>query len=166
MPGRGYYGKKKGWLTGNKFSLPKDDNFPPYQNEQQMANVVIDELIATASVHKQGFGGLWHIINHAAGIIELSLFGYQSLARQSLAAHRHHVRLWRSLPDVEAELGALKKADHDPRQPEFWMTGTLKRDQARLTHRIKTLYGFSAVLRFVQDEGKRERAEDSLLYLM
>lgn len=164
-PGRGYYGQEKGWLEG-KASLPNDDSFPPYKDLPEMANVVIDELIDTASVRRQGFGGLWHIINHAAGIIELSQFGYESLARQSLAAHRHHVRLWRSLPDVEAELGAVKKADHDPRQPEFWTTGTLKRDQARLTHRIKTLYGFFTLLRFVQDEVKREQAEDSLLYLM
>ena len=131
-----------------------------------MANVVFDELIATASVRRQGFGGLWHIINHAAGIIELSLFGYQRLAHRSLAAHRHHVRLWRTLPDVEDELGAVKKADHDPRQPEFWTTGTLKRDQARLTHRIKTLYGFFTLLRFVEDETKRKQAEDNLLYLL
>ena len=131
-----------------------------------MANIVIDELIDTASVRRQGFGGLWHIINHAAGIVELSSFGYTNLAHQALAAHRHHVRLWRSLPDVEAELGAVKKASHDPRKPEFWTTGTLKRDEARLTHRIKTLYGFFTLLRFVKDDAKRKQAQDSLLYLM
>jgi len=164
-PGRGYYGKEAGWRVG-KASLPHDDDFPPYKDLHQMANVVIDELIDTASVRRQGYGGLWHVINHAAGIIELSLFGYKRLAQRSLAAHRHHVRLWRSLPHVEAELGPVKKASHDPRRPEYWTTGTLKRDEARLTHRIKTLYGFFTLLRFVKDEEKRKQAQDSLLYLM
>jgi len=164
-PGRGYYGKEGGWRVGEA-SLPNDDNFPPYKDVHEMVNVVIGELIDTASVRRQGFGGLWHIINHAAGIIELSLFGYRDLADQSLPAHRHHVRLWRSLPDVEAELGAVKKAGHDPRKPEFWTTDTLKRDQARLTHRIKALYGFFKLLPLVQDQAKRKQAEDSVLYLM
>ncbi len=163
-PGRGYYGKEEGWHVG-KASLSQDDDFPPYKDVQEMVNTVIDELIDTASVRRQGFGGLWHIINHAAGIVELSLFGYKDLAHRALPAHRHHVRLWRSLPDVEAELGAVKKASHDPRLPEYW-TGTLKRDEARLTHRIKTLYGFYTLLRFVKNEEKRKLAQDGLLYLM
>lgn len=164
-PGRGYYGKEKGWRVGEA-SLPQDDGFPSYKDLHEMVDVVIDELIDTASIRRQGFGGVWHIINHAAGIVELSLFGYRDLAHQALAAHRHHIRLWRSLPDVEAELGPVKKASHDPRKPEFWTTGTLKRDQARLTHRIKTLYGFFKLLPLVQDEAKRKQAQDSLLYLM
>jgi hypothetical protein len=73
--------------------------------------------------------------------------------------------LWRSLPDVESELGAVVKAEHDPREPVYW-AGMLKRDQARLTHRIKTLYGFYTVMRFIEDQGKRSRAEDAFLYLM
>ena len=131
-----------------------------------MAEVVVDELIRSASVRRQGFGGLFHVINHAAGLIELSQFGYKDLARKGLAAHRHHVRLWRSLPDVEEELGPVKPAEHDPRTPDYWTTGTLKRDSARLTHRIKTLYGFFTLLRLVEDPAKREKAEESFLYLM
>lgn len=165
VPGRGYYGKQRGWLTGDKVSLPKDDSFPTYKNEQEMANVVIDELIATASVRKQGFGGLWHIINHAAALTELSRCGYGELAKKGLPAHHHHVRLWRSLPDVESELGVVKKADQDPRQPVYW-EGMLNRDQARLTHRIKTIYGFFVLLRFIEDEAKRKKSEDAFLYLM
>jgi hypothetical protein len=42
----------------------------------------------------------------------------------------------------------------------------LKRDEARLTHRIKTLYGFYTLRRFIEDEATRKNAEDSLLYLM
>jgi hypothetical protein len=164
-PGRGYYGKEEGWRVG-RAPLPPNDDFPPYKDVQDMVETVIDELIATASIRRQGFGGLWHLINHAAGIVELSLFDYKSLANQALAAHHQHVRLWRSLPDLEAELGAAKKANHDPREAAYWTTGTLKRDQARLTHRIKTLYGFFKLLPFVQDEGKRDQAQDRLRYLM
>jgi len=165
VPGRGYFGKSRGWIVGDRVTLPPDDAFPPYQSVQAMVEVVIDELIQSASLRRQGFGGLFHVINHAAGLVELSHFGYHDLARRGLAAHRHHVRLWRSLPNVEEELGALEPAKHDPRTPDYW-TGTLKRDSARLTHRIKTLYGFHTLLRLVEDSAKRSKAEEKFLYLM
>ena len=163
--GRGYYGKKKGWLRGNQVKLEPDDTFPAYKNIQQMVEVTVGELITTAAIKKQGFGGLWHIINHAAAITELDRFGYKQVAQQALPAHHHHLRLWRSLPDVEKELGAVMKSKHDPRQPVYW-EGMLKRDQARLTHRIKTLYGFFTLRRFIEDEKTLKKAEKSLLYLM
>jgi len=166
VPGRGYYGKERGWIVGDRVSLLPDDGFPPYQSAQSMVEVVVDDLIRSVSARRQGFGGLFHVINHAAGLIELSQFGYHDLAREGLAAHRHHVRLWRSLPDVEEELGLLERAKHDPRTGDYWTTGTLKRDSARLTHRIKTLYGFFTLLRLVEDSAKREKAEESFLYLM
>jgi hypothetical protein len=166
VPGRGYYGKERGWIVGDRVSLMPDDDFPPYESVQSMVDVVVDELIRSASLRRQGFGGLFHVINHAAGLIELAHFGYRNLARKGLAAHRNHVRLWRSLPDVEEELGPVKRAAHDPRTPEYWTTGTLKRDSARLTHRIKTLYGFFTLLDLVEDRARREKAEESFLYLM
>lgn len=163
--GRGYYGKERGWLNGDKVELPADDDIPLYKNQQEMAAAVIDELIATGSVRKQGFGGLWHVVNHAAALIEISRCGYEELTQQGLAAHHQHLRLWRSLPDVESELGAVLKAEHDPRTAEYW-AGMLKRDEARLTHRIKTLYGYYTVEPLIDDAEKRKRGEDALLYLM
>lgn len=163
--GRGYYGKQTGWRTGRQVKLPRDETFKKYRNVRDMAAVTVSELIGTAAIRKQGFGGLWHIINHAAGIAELERLGYKDLARQALPAHHQHVRLWRTLPDVEKELGPLTKSTHDPRQPVYWK-GMLKRDQARLTHRIKTLYGFSVLKRFVEDKATLKKAEDAFLYLM
>lgn len=165
-PGRGYYGKERGWIVGNKVSLPEDDGVSHYKTEHEMAKVVIEELIATAPVRRQGFGGLWHVINHAAALIELSRFGYKALAQKGFSAHRQHVRLWRSLPNVEPELGPATRAEHDPRNPDFWATGALKRDEARLTHRIKTLYGFDVLLQLSDDENLRKRASEGFLHLM
>ncbi len=165
-PGRGYFGAQRGWIRGADVVLTEDTDFPPYEDQAQMANVVMDELIATAAVRRQGFGSLWHVINHAAAITELSRFGYGSLAQRGLAAHHEHVRLWRSLPDLEAELGPAEKASHDPRTAEFWTGGELRRDSARLTHRIKTLYGFYTLARLIHDPAKLRDAEDQLRYLM
>ncbi len=164
-PGRGYYGQDKGWLTGNQVELKPDAGFPAYNSIPQMVAVTIDEMIATSAIKKQGFGGLWHIINHAAAITELDRFGYQKLAQQALPAHHQHIRLWRTLPNVENELGAVVKSQHDPRQPEYW-AGMLQRDQARLTHRIKTLYGYYTLRRFMEDDAKQKQADDAFLYLM
>ncbi|MCP4782391.1 MAG: hypothetical protein GY903_33950 [Fuerstiella sp.] len=164
-PGRGFFGKEKSWLMGGQVRLAADTEFPRYESIPQMVDVTIAELISTAAIRKQGFGGLWHIINHAAAITELDRFGYGETARQALPAHHQHIRLWRSLPDVEDELGAVVKAEYDPRDPVYW-EGTLKRDEARLTHRIKTLYGFNVLMRFMEDERKRKQSEDAFLYLM
>ena len=163
--GRGYYGKEKGWLNGNQVELSDDNQFPQYDSIAQMVQVTIDELIATAAIRKQGFGGLWHVINHAAAITELDRFGYKDLATQALPAHHQHIRLWRSLPDVGSELGPVVKAEHDPRETVYWH-GMLKRDEARLTHRIKTLYGFYTIRRFIEDDAIRDQSENAFLYLM
>jgi hypothetical protein len=166
VPGRGYYGNERGWIVGHKVSLPADDEFSPYESVQAMAEVVVDELTGSASVRRRGFGGLHHVVNHAAGLAELWQYGHRDLARKGLAAHRHHVRLWRSLPDVEEELGAVRRAEHDPRTAQYWTAGTLRRDSAMLTHRIKTLYGFFTLARSIEDSAKRKKAEQSFLYLM
>lgn len=165
-PGRGYYGKETGWLSGENVTLDPADDFPPYEDEDEMAELLVDELIQFAGVRKQGFGGLFHLINHAAALTELARFGYRGLARQGLAAHHRHLRLWRSLPDVEAELGALVRAKHDPRDPAYWKEQTSGQWSGHLTHRIKTLYGFHTLLRAVDDDAKRAKAGEAFLYLM
>ncbi len=164
-PGQGFYGKQKGSIQGNKVPLDEADNFPSYQLIQQMVNVTIDELIATAAIKKQGFGSLWHLINHAAGITELERLGYQEVAHQALPAHHQHIRLWRTLPDVAEELGPAAKATFNPLVADYWKED-LKRDGAALTHRIKTLYGYYTIRRFIDDGDKRKSADEAFLYLM
>lgn len=163
--GRGYFGKELGWINAGKVELAAASDFPMYSSIDQMANITIDTLIQTAAIRKQGFGGLWHLINHAAGIAELQRFGFSELALKALKAHHLHVRLWYTLPNLESELGPVQKAKHDPQLPVYW-SADLKRDQARLTHRIKTLYGFSTLMRFVEDQSKREKAQAAFRYLL
>ncbi len=163
--GRGYYGKEKGWLNGNQVKLADDETFRPYASVPEMVQVTLDELVATAAIRRQGFGGLWHVINHAAAITELDRLGYKELAKKALPAHHQHIRLWRSLPDVKGELGPVAKAKDDPREAAYWK-GMLKRDEARLTHRIKTLYGFYTLTRFIDKDALRKMADDAFLYLM
>ena len=166
-PGRGNYGRKRGWIVGDNVPLAADDDrFPPYDSLASMAEVVAGDLIRWASVRRQGFGGLYHVVNHAAGLAELAQYGHRDLAQQGLAAHRRHIRLWRSLPDVEEERGPVRRSEHDPRTAAYWTTAPLRRDSAMLTHRIKTLYGFFTLFRLIGHPAKRKRAEDSFLYLM
>ncbi len=120
-PGRGYYGKERGWILGNDVKLDDENDFPAYRDQQDMVEVVIEELVQSAAIRRQGYGGLFHLINHAAALTELTRFGFDELAGRGMAAHHNHVRLWRSLPDVEKELGPLVPAIHDPRTPEYWL---------------------------------------------
>lgn len=165
-PGSGYYGKQRGRIDGRKVPLPKDDAFPPHANLQAMAAVVLDELIQHAVERRDGFGGLWHVINHAAALAELAQYGYRELATNGLAAHHQHLRLWKTLPNVADELGAETPTEHDPRTPAFWKSDSIRRDRARLDHRIKTLYGFDALVDLVEDKDKRKQANEKLRYLM
>ena len=164
-PGRGFFGKENSWLIGNQVNLTADTDFPRYESIQQMVNVTIAELIRTAAIKKQGFGRLWQIINHAAALTELDRFGYKEVTQMAFPANHQHIRLWRSRPVVENDLGAVVTARHNPRDPVYWR-GMLKRDEAGLTHRIQTLYGFHTIKRFLEDEGTRKQAEDAFLYLM
>jgi hypothetical protein len=165
-PGPGYYGKERGWVDGDAVTLPEEADLPPYADERAMVRAAVDELIRGASGRRQGYGGLFHIINHAQAITLLVRSGYPELARSGLAAHHHHLRLYRSLPDVEAELGALAKAQHDPRTPEHWSRTDSVQWSAWLTHRIKTLYAFLDLLPGVEQAETRRQAEDAFLYLM
>ena len=165
-PGRGYYGKERGWIEGQDVNLADDDNFPPYENEQAMAETVIDELIRTASIRRKGYGGLFHIINHATALTELSRYGYQHLAKQGLAAHHHHLCLYRSLPNLEEELGTLQKSEHDPRTPQHWQRTQSEQWSAWLSHRVKTFYGFFHLLTYIKQSDVRHEVEDHFLYLM
>ncbi len=163
--GRGYYGKGTGWKQGEQVTLPASDDFPLYRSQQEMVEVVIDELIASVKTRRQGYGGMWHLINHTAALAELSRFGFEALARKGFAGHHQHVRLIRSLPDVSEELGYLTRSALDPRVAEYW-SKALKRDEARLTHRIKTLYGFHTILRFINDDQKVRQANEAFRFLM
>lgn len=165
-PGSGYYGKEHGRIDGNDVPLPEDDALPPYADMTAMVHCVITELIERGDQRRQGYGGLWHVINHAAALLDLSDYGYRDLAHRGLAAHRQHLRLFRTLPDVSDEVGPETPAAHDPWTPEYWESGSLRRDRARLTHRIKTLYGFGTIVPLIEDRTKRRAAEDKLRYLM
>ncbi len=164
-PGRGYFGLDRGWIIGDPPSLPPDD-LPAYTNQQDMATAVIDAMIRLASTRRRGYGSLFHIINHATAITELSRFGYNDLAQRGLKTHHYHLRLWRALPDVSDELGALVPAEYDPRSADYWRQGGKSQWSAHLTHRVKTLYGFFSLLRFIDDPTKRTQAENSFRYLM
>jgi hypothetical protein len=163
-PGRGYYGETRGWISGEDVQL-SGHRAPSYDSQQAMIETVIDEVIGSASQRRRGYGGLFHIINHAAALTELRRYGYPDLAQRGIAAHRQHLHLWRSLPILNDELGKLQRASHDPLTPAYWRTESVQWS-GHLTHRVKTLYGFHTLLRHIDDAEQRHRAEEQFLYLM
>jgi|TARA_B110000881_G_scaffold85617_1_gene75059 hypothetical protein len=165
-PGRGYYGREKGWVGGNEAAMVDQKSTPPYESLGEMVETIIDELINSAPEHRRGFGGLFHLINHAAALIELDRYGYGGLAKTGLKGHHQHLRLYRALPDLELELGKLKNAGESPFDPAYWKRQESGQWGAWLTHRIKTLYGFHTLIRFVKDPIKRNKANDAFGYLL
>ncbi|MFM1801672.1 MAG: hypothetical protein RJA81_1024 [Planctomycetota bacterium] len=165
-PGSGYYGKSKGRIDGRKVKIPHDATFQPYQTLAEMATAVLNEMLISAGQRRDGFGGLWHVINHAAALAELNLYGYEELSIKGLAAHYQHLRLFQTVPDVSEELGREAPSENDPHTKAYWTSGKIRRDRALLDHRIKTLYGFDALVSLVEDQSLRSKANESLRYLM
>ncbi|MEZ6139620.1 MAG: hypothetical protein R3B84_03525 [Zavarzinella sp.] len=164
--GSGYYGKERGRIYANKIVIPKEKQRKPYTTLAQMAEAVLDELIQFQGERRDGFGGLWHVINHGAALAELSSYGFGDLARKGIPAHFHHMELYRTLPDVSDEFGKETKSKYDPHSAEYWKQDDLRRDRAHLDHRIKTIYGFDALAELVADEEKRKKAILKMRYLM
>ncbi len=165
-PGSGYYGKARGRIDGRKILLPHNDGIPPFPDLQAMADAVVDDLIQHVAQRREGFGGPWHVINHAAALAELSRHGYRELALKGLPAFQEHFRLFKTVPDVSEELGAETPTADAPLTPDFWSPEKLRRERAHLTHRIKTIYGFNALAELVANESRRNQADDKLRYLM
>ena len=165
-PGSGYYGAERGRINGNLIDLPEDQDFPPYSDLRSMVRMVLNELLLSAPEKRQGYGGLVHIINHAAALCELAAYGYPQLAVEGLKGHHQHVRLWKTLPNVADETEPEAPVENDLWSPEYWRPGNLRPGAARLTHRIKTFYGFYTLLDFLDDPSGARQSEDMLRYLM
>ena len=74
-PGSGYYGKEKGRIDGRQITLPNNDGISPFHDLKSMADTVVQDMIQHAAQRREGYGGPWHIINHAAALVELSHHG-------------------------------------------------------------------------------------------
>jgi hypothetical protein len=165
-PGRGYFGNDEGWKKVGEKGLEWPREAPAVASVESMAEAVIDDLIAFASEHRQGFGGLFHLIDHAASLVELDRHGFSGPALAGCAALGQHRHLLRALPVLDDELGVLEKAESDPRQPDYWSRRSSKQWSGWLTHRIKVLYGLDILLPLIESPEKRLRAEAAFRYLM
>ncbi|MDF1852829.1 MAG: hypothetical protein P1U85_18475 [Verrucomicrobiales bacterium] len=166
-PGSGYYGKDRGRIQGSKITLPEEDGTAEYDDIEGMAIAIFDEAIALKpETHRIGYGGLVHVINHAAAIADLGEFGYPELVPRAVRSHRHHLRLWRSLPNVADEKGPMQVSRFTAHTAAYWTSGTIPYDRALLTHRVKTLFGFDELAATVDEEAKEKAAYDKLRFLM
>ena len=165
-PGRGYLGRDRGWVSPRKTAEEDGLELPGYQDLEAMSVATLDLLIETVAERRQGYGGHFHLIDHAAALIDLADCGFPDLARNGIAAHREHFARLKGLPILENELGKLVKSEIDPFSPDYWTRRESVQWEAWLTHRIKCLYGFVVVSRLVEDDKKREAARDALRYLM
>lgn len=161
-PGKGYHGDAAGWKRG-EFA---GEGAHGYDSMDAMAEATLDYLIEHAHEHRQGFGGPFHLIDHAAGLIDLSLCGITDLAEEGLSAHRHHLELLEQLPALDDELGVLKKSEKTPFVPSYWAKRKSVQWSADLTHRIKVIYGYEIVKAAVDNDEKGRVADRAFQYLM
>lgn len=166
-PGSGYYGKERGRVRGNQIQLPDNDGAPVYTDIPGMTKAVLQEFIdQDAQNHRQGYGGLVHVNNHAAAIVELANQGYGELVPLAIASHHHHFRLWRDLPNLVQELGPMTVSSYTPHQADYWTSGNVPYDRALLTHRVKTMYGFDELTGAIDEDPLEKQAYENLRFLM
>lgn len=166
-PGSGYYGKEKGRIHGNKITLPDDDGTPSYVDIKGMVAAVLNEAInLKPEIHRIGYGGLVHVINHAAGIVDLADSPYAELVPRAIQSHRHHLRLWRNLPNVVDEKGPLQVSKFTPHMAAYWTSGNIPYDRALLTHRVKTMFGFDELAAAVDEQAHEKAAYEKLRLMM
>ena len=167
-PGSGYYGKAKGRIKGNNINLDEEDHgVPRYTDVNGMVAAVLDEIInQDPKIHRQGFGGLIHVNNHAAAITDLARYGYPELMPAAIASHHRHLRLWRNLPNVADEFGPEPFSEFSPFTSAYWTSGKVPYDRALVTHRVKTMFGFDELAEAIDDERKEKQAYDKLRYMM
>ncbi len=166
-PGRGYYGRAVGWKAGSTAPRVPEEKAPAYSSVFDAARWSLQLVAEHAHKRRRGYGGLFHVVNHACALVDLHLLGYADLARAGLHGHLDHVRLWLALPVLDHELGRLRQADADPLSPDYWR---IYRNSAQwagwLTHRLKTVYGFYRLLSLVEDGKLRAEALRGFRYLM
>ena len=164
-PGSGYYGPTRGRIHGDKISLPDDDGTPTYDGIEGMVEAVFDELInLQPEVHRIGYGGLVHVINHAAAITDLTELGYADMTQRAIRSHHRHLRLWRNLPNVASEKGPLAESRFTPDVAAYWTSGDVPYDRALVTHRVKTMFGFDELSRAVETKGKQKDEKENKAY--
>jgi len=166
-PGSGFYGKKKGRITGDKITLSDDDAVAPFSDMAEMAIAVLDEIIQQDPTYRRwGYGSLVHVNNHASAIVDLVDYGYPELLPKALKSFHRHFRLWKELPNAGDALPAKPSSKYDPHTPEYWTSSKVRYDSALLTHRVKTMFGFDELVEVVEDEAKRKQAYKMLRMMM
>ncbi|MDF1814411.1 MAG: hypothetical protein P1V20_19555 [Verrucomicrobiales bacterium] len=164
-PGRAYFGKAEGWKQGGQIDVSRVPE-PKYDDLEGMAVATLEEVITSSSKSRRGLGGLHHLIDHAAAIVELADQGFSGLAERGIKAQRRHLRMMQALPVLNEELGTRVAAKQDPLTPEYWERRNSVQFSAWLTHRIKSLYGFSILAGLVEDEELTDRASGAMRYLL
>ncbi len=166
-PGRGYYGRERGWNRPPGVPVAPEEVIPPYGSPRAAARATLGILITHAGQRRRGYGGLFHLLTHARALLDLEDIGARELARAELPNHRFHVRLWLGLPRVDDELGRLERATESPDTPVYWERHTRSVQWSGwLTHRLKVLYAFAAIRRLESDPQRRQAARHALGYLL
>jgi len=167
-PGRGYFGKAQGWLTGNQIKLDASQKRTPFISMDQAIQEVM-ELFAREVIHRRrGFGGWFHLINHTAALQSLHHMGWESQCQLGLKTLQRHLEYYLALPDLTDELGSLQRASVDPRQSAYWQGSHRQSSQwsGWLTHRIKTMHGFYQLRESLDEDRLRQACDHAFLYLM
>ena len=74
-PGRSYFGKAQGWLTGNQITLDASQKRTPFISMDQAIQEVMELFAREVIQRRRGFGGWFHLINHTAALQSLHHMG-------------------------------------------------------------------------------------------
>lgn len=170
-PGRGYYGKEKGSLSG--VPVEPEKHLAPYQNMDHVIQTAFQELIGHDRIKQQGYGGQLHLITHTNALLELEEMGYRELSQKGYHAHQTHIMLLRSLPpdDQNGDPILFQPAEFSSLTYDYWNTYDPKvvassgLQRGGPDHALKISYAFFHIVKQVKDPDIRDTYMQQLAYV-
>ncbi|MBT3606115.1 MAG: hypothetical protein HOE48_02970 [Candidatus Latescibacteria bacterium] len=170
-PGRGYYGKEKGWLSG--IPVEPEKHLAPYQNMEHVIQTAFQELIGHNQIKQTGYGGHVHLITHTNALLELEEMGYGELSQKGYLAHQTHIMLLRSLPpdDKNGDPALFQPAAFSSLTYDYWNTYDPKTvassglQRGGQDHALKISYAFFHIMKQIKDPDIRDTYMQQLGYV-
>lgn len=170
-PGRGYYGKDKGWISG--VPVEPEKHLTPYQNYENVIHAAFNEIIGHDRIKQKGYGGHVHLITHTCALLELAEMGYEDLSQKGYAAHQTHIMLLRSLPpdDENGDVMRFQPAAFSPLIYDYWKAYDPKTESPSALqhggadHVLKVSYAFFHIIKQIKNPEMRDQYMQQLAYV-
>jgi hypothetical protein len=152
--------------TVEDICLAADDDIPSWGGPQEVAEIVLSELLATiAAFDGRGQGWSGHLLTYTKALLDLQALGYGALVKQGEHAFRLYVKRIRMGPlETDQPRPEHPPSDLRPHQLSYWKRRALR--PVGIGHCFKYPYGFYGLMALVQDTRLKERCMEAAYHVL